>query len=336
MTSKMTSKPLFVGISDLHFNLQNLRVATQCLYKAINVAEQLQIPLVIAGDTNDTKGSLRAEIVNCLIEILSSTKILVYVIVGNHDLINEKGEEHSLNFLKPYAVVIDEPKWDHYSNFFMIPYQSDKDKLVEILKTVPNDIITVMHQGFLGAHMGEYIKDTSSIDTARVAHLKVFSGHYHTHQTIGTITYFGTAYTTSFSEASDPKKGFLVVNSDGSYDKVYTKVRKHIITDLQVDEIDFTALQVSSVESFSINLVKLRLYGPKEKLNVLDIKLLHQLTSNPAMLKIEKIYSEVKIPAEISLNTKSVATKFDDLIDNAYPKTADVLKTTWKSVAYED
>ena len=101
---------------------------------------------------------------------------------------NEKASEHSLNFLEPYATIVDEPRvFMELPEVFFIPYQSNTEKLLRILDAPRTEKIYVMHQGFKGAFMGDYSVDKSSIDVSEVAHAKVFSGHYHRHQNLGTV-----------------------------------------------------------------------------------------------------------------------------------------------------
>lgn len=232
----MNPKPITVLISDLHFNVQNLELSSTALATAIGAANNLRIPLVIAGDLNDSKAIIRAEVANRLILLLKEAKTLVYILVGNHDLVNEKGKEHGLNYLKPYATIV-----DHIiafnSKFVMMPYYSNMDLLKYHLSKMPKDRNLIMHQGFQGAVMGDYIVDKTSISTDLVKDFRVFSGHYHKHQTIGTVTYIGNPYTMSFGEANDGPKGFLILNDDGTYTREILDLPAHIILDHHVDSL---------------------------------------------------------------------------------------------------
>ena len=78
----------------------------QSLQQAMDKAYALNVPLVLCGDTLDSKSIIRGEISNRLIQLLGTCPS-AYVLVGNHDLLNEKSREHSLNFLRPYCRVID-------------------------------------------------------------------------------------------------------------------------------------------------------------------------------------------------------------------------------------
>lgn len=228
------SKPVAVCISDLHFNISTIALASTALKLAILKAESLNIPLVIAGDLNDTKAIIRAEVANRLITLIKNTYIKVYIIVGNHDLVHEKGKENGLNYLEQYADIINTLTYVDGIGY-LLAYQSDKEDVERVLSSIPKGSQIIMHQGVLGAHMGDYIVDRSSIDTDKLKDYKVISGHYHRHQTIGTVTYIGSPYTITFGEANDGPKGFLVLNDDGTFDREILSLRKHIKLEVDVD-----------------------------------------------------------------------------------------------------
>lgn len=221
------SNPKAVVISDIHFSLPNLELASTALELAITRSNELKVPLVIAGDLNDTKAIIRAEVANRLIKLLGEAKQDVFILVGNHDLINEKGIDNSLNFLGSYAHIMSFPI--QYRGMWFIPYQSSAEKLKQLLPSITKGSILIMHQGFLGAAMGDYVQDKSSIDPELFKDYTVISGHYHRHQTIGTVTYIGSPYTITFGEANDGDKGFLILNEDGTFERIIIPLRKHVI-----------------------------------------------------------------------------------------------------------
>lgn len=266
------TKPLFVAISDIHFNINTLEIASKSLKAARNKAEELNIPLIIAGDLNDTKAIIRAEVANAIIKILKPARIKVYILEGNHDKVNEKGREHGLNYLEPYAEIIDRPRniplnrpsigdWDGWVTF--LPYSSSPPD------SLPTEYVlsklVVMHQGFMGAFMGDYIQDKSSMSVDIVKDYTVISGHYHRHQTLGTVTYIGSPYTITFGEANDGPKGFLVVNTNGTFTREILKLRKHIIVERTLSDLE---TEVSSYNPG--DLVRIKVKGTRQELNQVD------------------------------------------------------------------
>lgn len=240
------SKPIAVLISDVHYNLQTLELADKAMRMAINKANELDVPLIVAGDLHDTKANLRGECVNALIETLQEADIMPWILVGNHDKINEKSEDNSLNFLSAYAHIVKSPihlgPADKLKGY-LVPYYHDPTKLKDYLETIPANSIVIMHQGIEGSNMGDYIMDRTAIRKEDVFGLRVISGHYHARQDIqlpggGMWSYIGNPYTLGFGEAKDPAKGFQVLYEDGSLEFVPTNLRKHVVIDIEFDYLE--------------------------------------------------------------------------------------------------
>lgn len=313
-------KQIAVLISDIHFNINTLNLASKSLKAAIDKSNELKIPLIIAGDLNDTKAIIRAEVANSIIEILKTSKQKVIILVGNHDLVNEKMTDNGLNYLKPYALIANEPGFLLEEKVMVIPYYSNADILKEYVKYIIPGTLAVMHQGFKGAFMGDYIQDKTSLSPEEVSHLSVFSGHYHRHQTLcstkekeahkqvfgkGTITYIGSPYTVTFGEANDGPKGFLVVNEDGSFTREILELRKHIIVERNPENA------LDPVENYKTgDLLWVKVRGEESKLNTIN--------------KTDFIYKdfkldlipEDKIKTNIQVDTLSNSEIMDKLIDN--------------------
>lgn len=283
-------KPLSVLISDIHYNLQTLPLADAALRQAVAKANNLAVPLIIAGDLHDTKANIRGECVNAIRKTLAPAYYDVYVIVGNHDRINEKTPEHSLNFLNGVARVIE--KTTFTSCGYLIPYSHDAKTLVDeicsirCLRAPPSAII--MHQGLTNSNAGEYYQDKSAIDMQEVSGLRIISGHYHTRQTItlpngGQWDYIGNPYTLNFGEANDPEKGFQVLHDDGSLEFIPTNLRKHIVIKFDVNAPAVTPVNID-------DLVQVRASGTKVELGALtkaDVKAMLKLPMDTFKLILE-------------------------------------------------
>lgn len=271
------TKAIAVLISDIHFNIHTLEVANAALKQAVEKANVLDAPLVIAGDLHDTKATLRAECVNAILETLSHCRLEPIVLIGNHDKINEKSEEHSLNFINTYFKVtklrqLELPEGDR---IWVAGYYSDPMQFQEDLKKVPKNQILIMHQGVQGSLMGDYVIDKSALPKEVFADLRVISGHYHPRQTIrcpgrGSVSYVGNPYTLGFGEANDPEKGFQVLYSDGSLEFVPTELRKHIKFEVMVDDLDPDKTSFFLTEYKPGDLLWVVVKGHKEYLNRIE------------------------------------------------------------------
>ncbi len=240
MTSPKT-KPIAVVISDVHYNLQTLEVADKCLRQAVDKANYLEVPLIITGDLHDTKANLRGECVKAILDTLERCKQKPSILVGNHDKINEKSENNSLDFLRYVSYVIDHEQHEWDLGIYFIPYQHDAENMRAILRIIPTGSRLIIHQGHHGALPGGYSFDRSALSATDYAPFKVISGHYHQHQTFGDFTYIGNPYTLDFSEANHPAKGFLVLNEDFTFERVLTNVRKHVVVTMTETLVDFTS-----------------------------------------------------------------------------------------------
>lgn len=272
------AKPVAVVISDIHFNINTLPVASAALHQAITTANTENLPLIVAGDLNDTKAIIRAEVANELLRLLKNVQTHAYILVGNHDLINEKGAEHGLQYLASSKVSIVD-KVTAFSDFTLIPYQSTNASFITALERIPAGTLLIVHQGFQGAFMGEYIQDKSSVPLEAVKKYKVVSGHYHRHQVIGSVTYIGNPYTLSFAEANDGPKGFLVLNDDGTFVRHdLMTLRKHVVLNFDYNDVHSAAQSVAKARIKQDDIVWVKVVGLESDLKRLDkTKLGHNL-----------------------------------------------------------
>ena len=315
----MLKVPKFILISDIHFSLQTLELASTALTEAFETARKLNIPLIIAGDLNDSKAIIRGEVANRLIRIFQEYRMVrSYTIIGNHDLLNEKGFENSLHFLKPYTLLVETMAYLEDLDIYLLPYQNNKEELEKALSILPLYTTVIMHQGFNGAWMGDYIQDRTSISVDLVKRFSVFSGHYHRHQTIGTVTYIGSPYTITFGEANDGPKGFLVVNHDGSFEQVELHLRRHYI-------IEATTTDTFPHGDTGENLFWYKIKGTREELKKLQL---------PTNAKVELIPTDEEIIQPIAIN-KTSEEVLDLIIDLKFVSSkeyATSLKILWKDV----
>lgn len=327
--------PICVLISDIHFNINNLDLATICLSTAIRKAKQLNVPLIIAGDLNDTKSIIRGEVANALLLLFRAPRRNpIYLMVGNHDLLNEKGEDNSLNFLDPYCYLVAEKRITDDGNFLLIPYQNSQEKVLKCLKDEPTDRIIVMHQGVRGAFMGDYVQDKTSCDSSHYDGYRVFSGHYHRHQTVGPVTYIGSPYTISFGEANDGPKGYLVVYEDGSFKQEVIHARRHRIIHKNMKNLYDTIEN----QQFHSDLIWLKVTCTKSEAATINKHTLGQLLFGHGSYKLEFIYEDKTQYKPDPKQNMTDLEIFDTIIDKL-PETVEekvYLKDLWRKLLYVD
>jgi DNA repair exonuclease SbcCD nuclease subunit len=320
--------------------VSTLNIATKSLTSAQYDADSLKIPLIITGDTLDSKAILRGECVNELIKIFKLyPKLETYVLVGNHDLINEKGEDHSLNFLKPYVTVIDTPTYVHDIGALMIPYMHDAIKLSEIIQSYsPVRTKLILHQGVQSANMGHYQQDKTSLPKEIFSDFRVISGHYHCRQDIktgrprkgavGLFSYIGNPYTLSFGEANDPPKGYQILHEDGILNPVPLNLRKHVIIERNINQLYGCIDNVNTDD-----IIWLKVIGPYVELEQLKKKEIGDRLFGHLNFKFDKIYTD-KAKLEVKSDKLTGEQIFDSLIDSTDEKSDEkaALKNLWREV----
>lgn len=299
------------------------------------------LQLIIAGDIHDNKANLRGECVKAMLDILETAVIMPYIIVSNHDRLNEKSEEHSLEFLRNTVNLVTSPtKW---RGLTLIPYHHDPDELRAYLKTLPDGATLIMHQGIEGSHSGDYIQDRSALNKYDVERFRVISGHYHRRQDIkigrprkgavGLWSYIGNPYTLNYGEASDPEKGFQILRDDGLLEFVPTNLRKHIIIDHNLTTGEYVW---SSGPAYDLpdrkDIVWARVRGPKEKLSKLTKDAWTKEYGLPRDIRLDLIPDETEVTAPTApvMNQHELYDDFIDSLTNTSDERKNRLKGLWK------
>lgn len=340
-----------VLISDIHFNINTLDLASSSLKAAMLKSAELKVPLVIAGDLNDTKSIMRAECVNAIISILSEKRDgqRIVVIVGNHDLINEKSKEDSLHFLDNLVEVVRAPRYDSELDAWLIPYQSDLDFLRALLADrvcLDEGDTLIMHQGVQGAFMGEYVVDKTSIESEALADFRVISGHYHRMQDIktgrprkgavGLFSYIGTPYSITFAEANDGPKGIQLLLTNGLLEQVPLGLRKHVIIETTVEILE--QAEFHGADPFELpnknDLFWLKVHGPASELDRLSKKQIGLRFIGHENFKLDKIYDEAVKQTIVEIEKLPDDEVLDRLIDDSEETKTQkkFLKTLWREV----
>lgn len=362
---KNMSKPVAVLISDVHYSLQTLQLADVAMRMAIDKANSLRVPLIVAGDLHDTKANLRGECVNAMIETFKRCYSPPYILVGNHDRLNEKAPAHSLNFLAnltwhetndPYGIdssemisnlnLVETPGFYNDlgsingKSIHLIPYQHDSDELRAHLKTIDKGSCVIMHQGLTGTNSGHYIQDKSAITHEDVADFRVISGHYHTRQTIktgrpqkgavGLFDYIGNSYTLNFAEANDPPKGFQILMNDGALEFVPTNLRKHVVYDISINLFEITGTAPYAALE---DLVWVKIKGTKEELSSSGRKQAERWINRQAPFRLDLIPTDT---VSTKPTTKLVQGALLDSLIDSLTNTSDArkmsLKDRWKTL----
>ena len=326
------NKPVAVLISDVHYSVHTLSLADAATRQAITKANELRVPLIVAGDLHDTKANLRGECVNAMINTFKMCGHQPIILVGNHDRLNEKAPEHALNFLRPYARIVE--KIGEHEGLTLLAYNHDTVELRSWLSNMRNRGVgpIIMHQGLNGSNMGDYIKDDTALKHEDVTGLRVISGHYHTRQTInlpnyGRWDFIGNPYSLTFGEANDPDKGYQILYSDGRLEFMPTNLRRHVIIEMRSDG---KAIPYNYTKD---DLVWVKVYDIKANLAVLNKTTVGKML-NLEVFKFEQICTE-----ELQAEKADLSLKSDKLLDSIIDSLSEVndnrkaaLKSTWRQL----
>lgn len=333
-------KPIAVFITDIHFTLKTLELAKVAFIRAQFKAKLLDVPLVVGGDTLDSKAIMRAEIVNTLIELVSVKDAPPTIfLVGNHEKINEKGTPHSLHFLKPYTTVIENVQLGSLkgTEVLMVPYQDDPANFTDILTDEDYRYAKIVfaHQGLTNSNSGEYILDRTAVQADELPNKKYIVGHYHQKQEIklkqgGVWTFAGNPYSLTFGEANDGDKGYHILYDDGSLEFIPTNLRRHVVYNWTVQKATGRGIMERPEPN---DLVWVKVTGGKEELSKVNKKYIAS-TLRIENFKLDLIPTETeeyKVPQKQLTNTELL----DSIIDNS--QTSDEgkarIKNLWRGMA---
>lgn len=315
---------------------------------AIARANELRVPLIVAGDLHDTKANLRGECINAMIETFRPLRKNAYILRGNHDSLNERSEETALACLardsygeddEQGAIILINKRADFTNeiackrnSLWFIPYQHDISKLRAELKKVEKDAVVIMHQGLTSSKSGEYIQDKSALNPEDVAGFRIISGHYHTRQTIalpdgGQWDYIGNPYSLNYGEADDPPKGFQVLMRDGSLEFVPTNLRKHVVY-----ECEASPLSIAACPKIRPNdLLWIKVKGTRTDLAKVDKKYVDGYAGlfGEFPFKLDLIPNDSPIQPDITHLNLSGAPLLDSIIEDL-PGDQNKLKDVWR------
>lgn len=324
--------------SDVHYTLQTMKEADAATRQAIDLANKLQVPLVIGGDLHDTKANMRGECMNCMLETFrygARCGVDILLDIGNHDKINEKGEEHSLGFLAPYCEIFDSPRFTNKicvngRSVWIMPYMHSTSQLRAILRVIDAGSTVIIHQGLKESDQTNMI-DPTAITLEDVAGLRIISGHYHSREQIEypngtTWDFIGNPYTLSFGEAHDPEKGIQILYDDGSLEFVPTKLRKHVIIEYMPATQGLTARENNG------DLLWIKAHGTLEELSqVTRSSVKAQLGVDTFKLDLIPTQTATLCSPERGLSTTE---RFDGIVDtlDASPDRKEKLKTLWREL----
>lgn len=261
-----------LAIGDPHFKTSNIKEVEMFLERIESLCIQ-ETPdlIVILGDLLHEHERIHTTPLNKAYQFVKNmSKIcFTYVIVGNHDLINNQQfltTNHWMNAMKdwPNVKVVDDVV-QHENRFILCPYVPPS-RFIEAISKIDNwqnYQAIFCHQEFYGCKMGAII--SSDGDKWNKSYPDVISGHIHSNQTIDNVYYPGSSMQHAFGES---EKNIIPVlswkDTKSTYDlkEIDLNLPRKKIVYKDVDDLDNLEIKPS------IDKVKISLHGSYEQFKV--------------------------------------------------------------------
>lgn len=253
------AKIIFIG--DIHIKFVNLLEVDKLQDEVLKHCETSQPScFILAGDVLDTHERVQTQLLNRSYELIKAFRRVapVYVLVGNHDYINNQQfltTNHWMNAMKEWkdVFIVDSPRVLKIDSlmFVLVPYVPNGRLLEALSETVepgPEGLSRVSwmraacifaHQEIKGCKMGAIT--SLSGDEWGADFPPLISGHIHERQTIGeNVFYPGSALTHSYSTQSPGVSEFTFSSHGGRYTEyiIDLKLNKKKIVYKDVAQLD--------------------------------------------------------------------------------------------------
>jgi calcineurin-like phosphoesterase family protein len=227
----------------------------------------------ILGDLHNNHNVIRAEVLAFWRRWARGRRL----IVGNHDYAGEGLSIHALMAYEDIATVVDRPTMDR--GVLYLPYYSDRAKFVADCNAQPSTFL-VCHQTFDGSRYENGMYAPDGLDAGLLPQKEILSGHIHTPQTFGKVTYIGAPRWRSLSDANTDRAVWLYTFDDEgnavekiSFDtSVVCRQIRHVI-DTPDDPFDQTAIDPRHDWRIDVKGPEDYVQARKELLSPLGVKL---------------------------------------------------------------
>jgi hypothetical protein len=209
--------------SDLHLSPSTFGTCMQILRRILEEARNLNAKVYFLGDFFDTvysKGTLPVDMLNNLMSFFKkewNVKLLMFP--GNHDYMDAAETEHGLTpfgYCNDLITILDEPCVIDRQLF--IPWRRDNGTLKKIITENSDVDVIFAHLDIVGFMLNASKISTEGLQmTDLPTDMPIYTGHYHTPQTIRNIRYLGSPFQLSLSEAED-KKSLVVLSENYQVD----------------------------------------------------------------------------------------------------------------------
>ncbi len=208
-------KLLLVG--DPHATPDVLEEMDRLISYVIDVGNKEQVDYVVfLGDQTHTHSILNLNVMAIwqqAFKRIDHEGLHAVALVGNHDKGGTKNStNNSMMFFDEDVQVIDIPQT--ISGILFVPYQDTPEEFIEACKKSPTKTV-ICHQSFDGSHYENGFLIEGAVDPLDVPQDHIISGHIHSPQSNGKVTFPGAPRWRSVSDANT-ERNIVVMEFDGS------------------------------------------------------------------------------------------------------------------------
>ena len=257
----------FAFFTDCHFgNKNNSEVFNQdcldCFDFIIKECKKENIKtLVFGGDFFHNRATLNVSTINYAITGMNKLQQnfdKIYLILGNHDLYyRNRRDIHSIKIFESHDNVKVIDKITQIDDMLLVPWLVN-DEWQEFRDTLSSytgikKIVGHFELPYFKLNSKVTMHETGKLKASDLASIDyVFSGHFHTRQTVNNINYCGAMFPHNFADERDNDRGFMIFK-DKPIMKIWDKAPTYKLTSMKSVLLDNNLKEKSYVKSYITN-----------------------------------------------------------------------------------
>ena len=195
-------KSLLVG--DLHATPEELDDCANLMALVESTANDHKVDEVcFMGDQHHTHAIIRAEVMAFYRKYFKTWKGWkqwhTKALVGNHDFAGEGHPVHAMMIYEDLVQVVDKPMFE--AGRLYVPYYSDREAFLRDVNTFGGKTL-ISHQTYAGSRYENGFYASDGVNPDLVPQTEIVSGHIHSPQNFGKVTYIGAPRWRSLSDAN--------------------------------------------------------------------------------------------------------------------------------------
>lgn len=251
---------------------------------------------VIAGDLFHDKSHIYMNAYNILKEfILENDKIPFWIITGNHDISDIKGDINTLDSLEQFENVKIIKKYEKYENVYLLSYNKYQiDLLRDMIENLDydqfEDNILISHFGVDEGSLSTGMSIRTGIKAKDLFNgfKRIVLGHYHKPQELKSedgekeLIYVGSPIQLNWGEKNEEKRFMILDTETLKYKFIPTETQKYVeieinsIDDLKEFEDEYDLSDINNIYRIKTTLDRKDILEEKQVIKDLNIPIIEQ------------------------------------------------------------